>query len=568
MCIENKCKCYSDWKGENCSEASCQSINYCTGNGVCIGKDLCKCDPGWLGDSCSTPDCSLLKSCNKNGICIAPDVCKCDDGFIGSDCSQLIECNDLKNCSQSGICIRDALNTSNECKCFTGFIGRMCESIDCSLVKNCSNNGKCIEPNVCKCDEKYAGQTCSDLSCSSLNFCSKNGVCLPDETCNCFEGWLGFDCSKPDCAKLDNCNNRGVCISPNMCECSTGYDGERCEILIGENKYEPLFVIEQVDLNITDYFRKDSIILVAQAYDNDTGRNGLVNYELISDCFGLVEIDSISGELKLVNALDSFSEDISDCLARIEAYDNGTPRKYSTNLLTVNIKIFKLKNCDDLLISDLNEINLHSQNLNQSIVNLAPNKVANFELRNVSYSFDNENGELLDNLKINEQSGSIYIVKKINPGSYKVIAVALQNIDGNVCEKMVEVKVNVFAVPDSAETSTLISSTMADTSISPSSVETKTSSSSYPTLNSETKTSSSTSSLSSKKETRTTTYTTSTEIKTSSSTSTATETSTPTISSVKNIYIKMRVAKDYLEDFSDIKSEKSVEFINQYKSFV
>ena len=333
----------------------------------------------------------------------------------------------------------------------------MCESIDCSLVKNCSNNGKCTQPNVCKCDEKFTGKTCSDLSCSNFNYCSKNGVCLPNETCNCFEGWLGFDCSRPDCAKLDNCNDRGVCISSNRCECATGYDGERCEILIGENKHEPFFVTEKFDLNITDFFRKGSIILVAQAFDNDTGRNGLVNYELISDCFGLVEIDSSSGELKLVNALDSFSEDISDCLAEIEAYDNGTPRKYSSNLLTVNVLIFNLINCEDLLISDLNEINLQSQNINQSIVKLAPNKVANLELRNVSYSFDNENSELLDNLKINGKSGSIYIVKKISPGSYKLIAFALQNIDGNVCKKSAELKVNVFAVSDSAETSTLIS---------------------------------------------------------------------------------------------------------------
>jgi hypothetical protein len=490
------------------------------------------------------------------------------------------------------------------------------------LVKNCSNNGKCTEPNVCKCDEKYTGKNCSDLSCSNFNYCSKNGICLSNETCNCFEGWLGLDCSKPDCAKLDNCNDKGVCISSNKCECSVGYDGEKCEILIGENKFEPFFDTEQVDLDITDYFRKSSIILVAQAYDNDTGRNGLVNYELISDCFGLVEIDSAGGELKLVNALDSFGEDISECSAKIEAYDNGTPRKYSSNFLTVNLKLFKLKNCDDLLITDLNDINLQSQSINQSIIKLAPNKIANLELRNVSYSLDNENSELLENLKINDQSGSIYIEKKINPGSYKLIAFAVQSIDENVCKKSAQLKVNVFSVSDTVETSTstftTLISTMDDIS---SSVETKTSSSSTKSLPStetitstislteitESKASSSTSIKSSSKsslssetktsdssttiitqsktststsipttfsvisETKTTITTSSLSSKkeTSSSTSTTTiETSTTTTSSMKKIYIKIRIAKDYVEDYSDIKLEKSLVFINQYKSFV
>ena len=512
----------------------------------------------------------------------------------------------------------------------------MCELIDCSLVKNCSNNGKCTEPNVCKCDEKYTGKTCSDLSCSNFNYCSKNGICLQNETCNCFEGWLGLDCSKPDCSKLDNCNDKGVCISSNKCECSVGYDGERCEVLIGENKFEPFFDTEQVDIDITDYFRKGSIILVAQAYDNDTGRNGLVNYELISDCYGLVEIDSTSGELKLFNALDSFGEDISECSAKIEAYDNGTPRKYSSNLLTVNLKLFKLKNCDDLLITDLNDINLESQSINQNIIKLAPSKIANLELRNVSYSFDNENSELLENLKINEQSGSIYIEKKINPGSYKLIAFAVQSIDENVCKKSAQLKINVFSVSDTVETSTSTSTTLIstadDTSISfetsstqfslRSEMKTSTSSStlitesntssstsissSTSTTKSETKTSSSTftSLLSSETKTSTLSLTVITESKmssstsissststytsllssetktsdssstlsskkeTSSTTSTIKESSTTTTSSMKKIYIKIRIAKDYVEDYSDIKLEKSLEFINQYKSFV
>ena len=49
-------------------------------------------------------------------------------------------------------------------------------------------------------------------------------------------------------------------------------------------------------------------------------KNGLINFELIDDCFGLLEIDSRGGELKLLKLLDSV--DISHCVALVQAFDD------------------------------------------------------------------------------------------------------------------------------------------------------------------------------------------------------------------------------------------------------
>ena len=303
----------------------------------------------------------------------------------------------------------------------------MCESIDCSLVNNCSNHGECIEPNVCKCELKYAGKTCSDPSCSNFHFCSQNGVCLPNETCQCLDGWKGFDCSTADCSELDNCNQKGICIKSNKCECFDGYDGARCEDFIGANKFNPVFELDRVSLNLSDVLYVGSVLLVVNAYDNDTGRNGLINFELIEDCFGLLEIDSSSGELKLLKLVDSVDKDISHCVALVQAFDDGTPPKSTRALLEVDVNIFRFKYCDDLLANDLSsEVNLESQKINQASIRIGANNILSHGARNISYYLDNQNSELLDHIRINEQNGAIFLVKKIQTGSYNVYAYARQ----------------------------------------------------------------------------------------------------------------------------------------------
>ena len=117
---------------------------------------------------------------------------------------------------------------------------------------------------------------------------------------------------------------------------------------------------------------------MVNAYDNDTGRNGLINFELIDDCFGLLEIDSSSGELKLLKLLDSVEKDVSHCVALVQAFDDGTPPKASQAFLEVNVDMFRFKYCDDLLTKDLSvEVNLESQKINQALVRIGASSILN-----------------------------------------------------------------------------------------------------------------------------------------------------------------------------------------------
>jgi hypothetical protein len=561
-CIDNKCKCKRDWTSEDCSISNCASLSFCSGNGKCIGNNLCECDENWLGEDCSIPSCNQVGNCSNFGQCVSVNQCKCDQGYSGSDCSQTINCSELKNCSNKGRC-RFNKTKNLECLCFTGYKGEYCDQIDCSKVNNCSNTGKCIEPNICECDSKYGGKNCSELSCSNLNFCSSNGECLLNETCKCKPGYSGEDCSIPSCDQVNNCSNSGVCVSFNECVCYKGFDSDNCSLIIGENLNAPKFNQSNYYLNLTDLMNIDTSLLTVLALDDDSGRNGLVSYDFINNCLGILKINTITGEIKLAKSLINFEK--NECSGLVEAFDFGTPKKFST--ANIFIKISKIATCDDLFNSFDTNIKLKYQEANLIIAQLKPN-VSNLN-KNVSYYFDDRINQLSGFIKMDENNGIIKLSKNISAGSYLVNVHAIQNVNGFECKDSISLKINVltsnatFQVDDNGLTTssfpTITSSTLSS-SVSTTSTATKTTTT---ILTMTTTLSSSVSTTSTATKTTTTILTMTTTLSSSVSTTFLT-TSVALIA----VALKMSINLQYIPDYHNLTSEKSLQLINNYNSFV
>ena len=47
-----------------CNISSCLSIDNCTGHGVCVEANFCKCDMGYSGVDCSNVSCEGVNYCS------------------------------------------------------------------------------------------------------------------------------------------------------------------------------------------------------------------------------------------------------------------------------------------------------------------------------------------------------------------------------------------------------------------------------------------------------------------------------------------------------------------------
>lgn len=53
--------------GADCSIVpTCYNVSDCTGNGICVDFDVCKCNIGWTGNNCTQYSCEQLDYCSGN----------------------------------------------------------------------------------------------------------------------------------------------------------------------------------------------------------------------------------------------------------------------------------------------------------------------------------------------------------------------------------------------------------------------------------------------------------------------------------------------------------------------
>jgi len=134
--------------------ASAHCPNSCSGHGTCGQYDKCSCWANWQGGDCSERTCAFGNAWSQN----------------------LADPHYYAECSNKGICDRE----SGDCVCFPEFSGRACERLSCP--NDCSGHGKCryitdlsaaasyagwdaTKVQTCVCDGGFFGPDCSQRYC-------------------------------------------------------------------------------------------------------------------------------------------------------------------------------------------------------------------------------------------------------------------------------------------------------------------------------------------------------------------------------------------------------------------
>jgi hypothetical protein len=162
------------------------------------------------------------RTCSDNGECnLADGTCKCFSGFLGDNCATVDLCYD-KNC-HNGYCVK------GECQCSNGWSGSSCNIRD-ECVNNCHPNGIC-EQKKCRCQGGWSGQNCQVAPNACFNkYCGGNtrGVCYGGQ-CFCFDGYSGVDCLiEVNLCPTGKCH-KGTCDPKNgLCTCAEGFSGPTC----------------------------------------------------------------------------------------------------------------------------------------------------------------------------------------------------------------------------------------------------------------------------------------------------------------------------------------------------
>lgn len=262
---------------------SCRQLNYCSGHGTCIAKDIgadldsCACFDGWG----SVTDVALSPSpdCSKRICPKGPAWGDLVDPKLANASSMAKTSRFDAECSAAGIC-----GEGGNCECFKGFSGVACERRMCpgskgGMKTTCSNRGQCLsikqlskmpdafpltdkvhfyglkaadekywdEDRVfgCYCESpgwktgfgdgemqvgEYHGPACEFRRCPS----GDDPLTLLDET-DCFNksqhgntgrGERGNKCYVP-------CSNRGICNeNTGECTCFKGHTGNSCGVMV------------------------------------------------------------------------------------------------------------------------------------------------------------------------------------------------------------------------------------------------------------------------------------------------------------------------------------------------
>lgn len=81
-------QCPAGFAGEHCdTKVACDTLNECSGHGLCVGAQLCRCQPGFAAPTCEDFHCHFVANCSAHGACVGPNRCTCTEGYFGDDCA-------------------------------------------------------------------------------------------------------------------------------------------------------------------------------------------------------------------------------------------------------------------------------------------------------------------------------------------------------------------------------------------------------------------------------------------------------------------------------------------------
>ena len=165
----------------------------------------------------------------------------------------------------------------------------------------------------------------------------------------------------------------------------------------GTNEYEPVFVSSSFECsNVTEYSTVGTPVCEMLAFDNDSGKDGSVNYQITSGnedrTFG---INSRTGQIILTGSVDH--ERTREYNLVIEAYDSGTPPQSSS----VQINITVLDENDNVpqiapllfaVISESAPQSTHIMTIPCSDLDTGTNAEIEFEITSISISSLHDTG--------------------------------------------------------------------------------------------------------------------------------------------------------------------------------
>uniref|UniRef100_A0A803SM50 EGF-like domain-containing protein n=1 Tax=Anolis carolinensis TaxID=28377 RepID=A0A803SM50_ANOCA len=137
-------------------------------------------------------------------------------------------------------------------RCFTGYVGDLCQFVDPCTHKQCQNGGTCSlqmlrPPNpptsTCLCLPGFTGEQCQGLVGDPCfpSPCQHGGSCQrlsgKQYQCQCVSGWTGKNCQLMDFCPANPCANGGTCVITYpviVCQCRPGFEGHTCQHDVNE----------------------------------------------------------------------------------------------------------------------------------------------------------------------------------------------------------------------------------------------------------------------------------------------------------------------------------------------
>lgn len=179
--------------------ASAECNNMCSGHGICGANDACTCYRNWRGNDCSERTCQFgiafvdtaQGDLDHDGKIDAPSVSVVTQWSPSGTFEEYFnfgnaeEAHSYMECSNKGLCDR----ASGECVCFDGYEGSSCQRTVCP--NSCSGHGVCR--NIVDKTQTLATST------STHEYQLWDG--LKNQACVCDPGYSGVDCRERLCPK-------------------------------------------------------------------------------------------------------------------------------------------------------------------------------------------------------------------------------------------------------------------------------------------------------------------------------------------------------------------------------